>query len=205
MGTQAAYHRRMNFPIGSFRITHDLRSAYADRPSTSLRLTTASTQRSAPTFGRTSAGLLGAVLVLASCAGDPPTGANEPNLAADAGFREPRLRLPSFRRHRHDRRGLARGPGPAAQPGRLPHEPRRVPRERPAERRRALPPHRRRARRRAGRPAGAGRGPDGGLPDHDHRRGRQLPRHDQQCRRAGTSSTSHWWWTCRTSRCAAPW
>ena len=42
-----------------------------------------STQRSAPSFGRTSAGLLGAVLVLASCAGDPPTGANEPNLSAD--------------------------------------------------------------------------------------------------------------------------
>ena len=42
-----------------------------------------STQRSAPTIGRTSLGILGAVLVLASCAGDPPTGADEPNLAAE--------------------------------------------------------------------------------------------------------------------------
>jgi len=42
-----------------------------------------STRRFPSRFGRTSAGLLGAVLVLASCAGDPPTGANEPNLSAD--------------------------------------------------------------------------------------------------------------------------
>ena len=41
------------------------------------------THRSATRFGRTSAGLLGAVLVLASCASDSPTGANEPSLSAD--------------------------------------------------------------------------------------------------------------------------
>jgi hypothetical protein len=39
---------------------------------------------STPSFGRTSAGLIGAVLVLASCAGDTPTGLNETPLSADA-------------------------------------------------------------------------------------------------------------------------
>ena len=39
---------------------------------------------SPPSFGRTSAGLIGAVLVLASCAGDTPTGVNETPLSADA-------------------------------------------------------------------------------------------------------------------------
>ena len=47
-----------------------------------------------PSFGRTSAGLLGAVLVLASCASDSPTGANETSLSADLAS-EPSFRLPS--------------------------------------------------------------------------------------------------------------
>ena len=42
-----------------------------------------STQLAALRFGPTSAGLLGAVLVLASCAGDPPTGPSDTTLSPD--------------------------------------------------------------------------------------------------------------------------
>ena len=42
-----------------------------------------STQLSTPSFARTSAGLIGAILVLASCAGDTPTGTSEAPLRAE--------------------------------------------------------------------------------------------------------------------------
>src|SRR6478672_8418114 len=83
MGTQAAYDRRVTSLSGP---SAPPTTSGARMPTVHPRHSISrqpSMRPSAARLGRTSAGLLGAVLVLASCAGDQPTGANEPNLSTD--------------------------------------------------------------------------------------------------------------------------
>ena len=74
MGTQVAYDRRM------------CRPSFPSPAISGARMPTAH-----PRHLASSTGLLGVILVLASCAGDPPTGADEAPSKAQPGFLEPPL------------------------------------------------------------------------------------------------------------------